>query len=143
MRRGKTPLLLMEQLVMLLVFALAAALCLQAFVSADRLSRQLEARDRAAELVQSAAETLRHTGGDFSQTAALLGAQHQDEDSLGIDYADDWALAGEASRYTLHASRQASDVPGLGRARLWVQEEGADQELLLLDITWQEVNGRG
>ena len=32
MRHNKTPLLLMEQMIMLLVFALAAAICLQAFV---------------------------------------------------------------------------------------------------------------
>ena len=36
--RSKAPLLLMEQMVMLLVFALAAALCLQAFVKSDGLS---------------------------------------------------------------------------------------------------------
>ena len=38
--KSKAPLALMEQMVMLLVFALAAALCLQAFVQSDRLSRE-------------------------------------------------------------------------------------------------------
>ena len=33
--RSKTPLALMEQMVMVLVFALAAALCLQVFVVSD------------------------------------------------------------------------------------------------------------
>ena len=37
--RSKAPLALMEQMVMVLVFALAAALCLQAFALADRISR--------------------------------------------------------------------------------------------------------
>ena len=36
--RSKAPLLLMEQMVMLLVFALAAALCVQAFVKSDAIS---------------------------------------------------------------------------------------------------------
>ena len=45
--RSKAPLILMEQMVMLLVFALAAALCLQAFVKSDALSSRGEARDRA------------------------------------------------------------------------------------------------
>ena len=45
--KSKAPLMLMEQMVMLLVFALAAALCLQAFVKADEISKQAEARDRA------------------------------------------------------------------------------------------------
>ena len=61
--KSKAPLLLMEQMVMLLVFALAAALCLQAFVKSDGLSGNSEARDRAVTLCQTAAETVRHSGG--------------------------------------------------------------------------------
>ncbi|MCI9425675.1 MAG: hypothetical protein HFF30_08945, partial [Flavonifractor sp.] len=45
--RSKAPLVMMEQMVMLLVFALAAALCLQAFVRSDAQSKHSEARDRA------------------------------------------------------------------------------------------------
>ena len=45
--RSKAPLALMEQMVMVLVFALAAALCLQAFALADRISRQNAERDQA------------------------------------------------------------------------------------------------
>ena len=45
--RSKAPLLLMEQMVMLAVFALAAALCLQAFVKSDGLSGDSQDRDRA------------------------------------------------------------------------------------------------
>jgi Tfp pilus assembly protein PilX len=59
MRRSKTPLALMEQLVMVLVFALAAALCVQVFVLSDRTSRYGEARDRALLEAQSAAEALK------------------------------------------------------------------------------------
>ena len=60
--KSKAPLLLMEQMVMLLVFALAAALCLQAFVKSDAVSRRSGDRDRAVVLCQSAAEAIRHTG---------------------------------------------------------------------------------
>ena len=41
--KSRAPLALMEQTVMVLVFALAAALCLRAFVLADGISRQVEA----------------------------------------------------------------------------------------------------
>ena len=51
--KSKAPLALMEQLVMVLVFALAAALCVQAFFASDRMSRQGEARDRAVLLADS------------------------------------------------------------------------------------------
>ncbi len=139
MRRGKTALLLMEQLVMLLIFALAATLCLQAFVYAHRLSLDVEARDRAAELAQSVAETLRHTGGDFPGAARMLDAQQFDEDSLQLDLGADWAPAEDTARYVLGAGRQASDLPGLGRGQVWLRSEAEDRELLRLDITWQEV----
>ena len=43
--KSKAPLILMEQMAILLVFALAAALCLQAFVKSDSLSSR--SRDRA------------------------------------------------------------------------------------------------
>ena len=48
--RSKAPLVMMEQMVMLLVFALAAALCLQAFVQSDLLSKDIASRDRAITL---------------------------------------------------------------------------------------------
>ena len=54
---SKAPLLLMEQMVMLVVFALAAALCVQAFVRSDAASARNEARDEAVVLCQNAAET--------------------------------------------------------------------------------------
>ncbi len=139
MRRDKTALLLMEQLVMLLIFALAATLCLQAFVYAHRLSLDVEARDRAAELAQNVAETLRHTGGDFPGAARMLDAQQFDADSLQLELDADWAPVEDAARYVLGADRQASDLPGLGRGQVWLRNEAEDRELLRLDITWQEV----
>ena len=62
--RSKAPLVLMEQLVMVLVFALAAALCVQVFVLSDQTSRNYAARDRAAVAAQNAAEQLKGCGGD-------------------------------------------------------------------------------
>ena len=58
--KSKAPLALMEQIVMLLVFALAAALCLQAFVKSDQISRESQARSNAALAVQNTAETIRY-----------------------------------------------------------------------------------
>ncbi len=139
MRRNKTALLLMEQLVMLLIFSLAATVCLQAFVYAHRLSSDVEARDRAAELAQNVAETLRHTGGDFPGAARMLDTQQFDADSLQLDLDADWAPAEDTARYVLGAGRQESDLPGLGRGQVWLRDAAEDRELLRLEITWQEV----
>lgn len=142
MNRSKVPLVLMEQLVMLLVFALAAAVCLRIFVFADHASGQVQDRDRAAELVQNAAQVLRHTGGDFSRAAELLDAQHRDQNSLMIDYDGEWALATDTMRYTLGASR-VSDIPYLGMAEVWCRDEVEDLELFRLKVAWQEVAEHG
>ena len=58
--RSKAPLVLMEQLIMVLVFAVAAALCLRMFVGSDNLSRRYAATDRTVLEAQAAAEQLKH-----------------------------------------------------------------------------------
>ena len=45
--RSKAPLALMEQVVMVLVFALATALCLQVFVFSNQVSKRNAAIDHA------------------------------------------------------------------------------------------------
>lgn len=142
--KRKAPLSMMELMVMIAVFAMASALCLQAFVKSDQLSRRVEARDSAAVLCQSVAETLRHTEGDFRQAAQLLQAQHCEDDSLMLDYDSDWAIAEETMRYTLGASRVESAQPGLGKAEVWCRDEESDEELFRLEISWQKgVTPRG
>ena len=93
--KSKAPLILMEQMVMLLVFALGAALCLQAFVKSDSLSSRSEARDRAAVEAQNAAETVRHYGGSaqnaLSRAAEDLGAEYSEEFvTFTLFYDEDW-----------------------------------------------------
>ena len=66
--RNKTSLALMELLVMILVFSLAAALCLKAFAAADSISRDTALRTRAAFAAQNAAEAFK--GG--TQEGVLL-----------------------------------------------------------------------
>lgn len=121
--RSRAPLSLMEQMVMLAVFVLAAAVCLEAFVKSEEQSRASEARDRAAVVCQNAAEAIRHAG------RAEAGRQ---------DYDEDWTpVSGEDGAYRLEVREQESPVPGLGRAR--VQVSARDGETLFeLDIEWQE-----
>ena len=71
--KSKAPLSLMEQLIMLLVFALAAALCLQVFVLSGRVSRSCETKSNAVAAVQSAAEITKACKGDPQQLEQFLG----------------------------------------------------------------------
>lgn len=74
-QRSKAPLALMEQIIMILVFALAAAVCLQAFVYSDTLSKQGERRDLAVNRAQEVAEYCKAQGGDLDQVSAMMQAE--------------------------------------------------------------------
>ena len=113
--KNKTSLLLMEQLVMVLVFALAAALCLAAFVKADRISQETVRRDEAVLLAQNAAEVLKATSGDIERAKATASA----------------------SDYRLEIEHLKTGLPFMGQAeiRVWLGEA----LLFTLRTGWQEV----
>lgn len=122
--RSKTPLILMEQLVMVLVFALAAAICLRIFVYAEGISKRNEALATAALLAQNTAEELKMSRGE-----ALL----------------DWE-DGEACMYTERDGlrmevQESASVDGLREVCLRVFDQA---ELLFeIPVAWQEVKGDG
>lgn len=147
MKHNKTPLLLMEQMIMLLVFALAAAICLQAFVKADAWSEESVAQDQAVTITQSAAETIRHYGGvsdaALMKAAAALGAEYDSNtNSFTIEYDENWQVDELDGVYTLKASAMDSGWSGLAKAEVWVQDNTHNRGVFRLEVAWQtEVNG--
>ena len=143
--KSKAPLLLMEQMVMLLVFALAAALCLQAFVSSDGASSRSEQRDRAVTLCQEAAEVIRHGGGDpehaLSRAAELLDTAYggySEAYPLQINYNEDWTRSEDRNyAYCLRAHGLESEVPGLCKALVKVTDSTDTRTLFELEVAWQ------
>ena len=140
--RSKAPLLLMEQMVMLLVFALAAALCLQAFVKSDGLSGDSEDRDRAVILCQNAAETIRRFGGEtVSQDAARTLGYRYDHGVMYQEFDEDWEPV-EQGVYRLETEERPTEVPGLVSA--YVRVRKGSQALFELEVAWQgEVRDHG
>ncbi len=131
--KSKTPLVLMEILVAVLVFALAAALCLQAFVRTDRLSEQGELRDRAVLAAQSAAEAVKSCGGDMEQAADLLG---------GL-WADGFLTVHADDTLSLFVTPVDSGDALLGTALVEVYSNQDDARLFELTVAWQEVEEHG
>ncbi len=76
--KQKASLVMLEQAVMLLVFALAAALCLRVFAWSETASRKSEARDEAMLQAQNAAELVSHFDGDLEAAAAVYGGSVAD-----------------------------------------------------------------
>ena len=127
--RSKTPLALMEQTVMLLVFALAAALCLRAFAFADQTSRRNEAVDHAVLLAQNTAETLKAAGAAEGET---------------LWYTEELTAASDETEaaYRVEIRPEESGVAGLGRAVVSVYDAGGEA-LFSLSAAWQEVTVHG
>lgn len=71
--KSKTPLMLMELVIMLLVFVLAAGLCLRAFLWADSTSDRSAESDRTVTAAQNAAELTRYYRGDLEAAAKEMG----------------------------------------------------------------------
>lgn len=123
--KNKASLVLMEQLVMILVLSLAAAVCLRAFVLADQISRETEEKSRAAVFCQNAAETIK-ARGSVAQAAEQLGAKQEDRG---------WSLAVDG--FSLELRKTGSTQPGLAMAS--VRAVDGETELFSLTVGWQEV----
>lgn len=137
--KSKAPLSLMEQLVMLLVFALAAALCLQVFVFSAQTSRWCEARDRAVTEVQNAAEIVKASRGDLHQCASMLGGT-ADEQVWQIRYDDSWNISETDAAYQLTITAMPTQYAALGSAQILAKTESGE-ELFGVTVSWQEVHG--
>lgn len=135
--KSKAPLSLMEQLAMLLVFALAAALCLQIFVFSSQVSRDGEVRDRAVAAAQNAAEALKAAHGSLEEAAQTYGGTCQDEKwRMGFDEA--WQeVPVEDAAYCLVVTPTHNEVPLLDTADVLVQNREAEV-LFRLSVAWQE-----
>lgn len=126
--KNKAPLPLMEQLIMILVFALTAALCLRGFSLANQMSRRQQARQEAVLLAQNTAECLKNNHGSYEATAIQLNGTW-DGTHLTISYQDDLYLK---------AVPVATDSPFWGCAQ--IQVLGPQELLFELTVAWQEVN---
>lgn len=130
--KSKAPLVLMEQLLMVLVFALAAALCLRVFVLAEQMSRQNELRDQATVTCQTMAETLKHYKGNYAAAAASAG---------GVWDGSTWGLNGGKSpadgTYVAFAIPTDTGNALLGGAEITAMTEDGDW-LFDLTVAWQE-----
>ena len=132
--KNKAPLALMEQLIMLLVFALAAALCLQVFARSGSVSRRCEAQAFAATAVQNVAETVKHHHGDLS---ALNGGSDTNQALIGYD-AQWQETAPENAEYLILVTPEETSLTGLGKASVTART-CAGEELFAVAVCWQEV----
>ena len=135
--KRNASLALIEQVIMLLILIVAAALCLRAFVWSDQRSLYYTERDRAVVELQSAAEILKAKDGDFSAAAAAYGGSAT-EDQWVLDFDENWNITEKSGVYRICATVNGCDVDYLGGAILTVQPVDGET-LAQLTISWQEV----
>lgn len=125
--RSKAPLALMEQIIMILVFALTAAVCLQTFVYSNTLSKRGENENLAAAHAQEVVEYCKSLSGDLDQVCSSLSGERT-ENGLKVYYEDD--------KMTVNLSITDS-TQWLERATVSVELEDG-QEIFSLDTAWQK-----
>lgn len=136
--KNKASLLLMEQLIMILVFALAAAVCLKGFAYAAQTSLAICQQEEAVFLAQSAAEQIKAHHGAVEDTQYISGGTAQDplwvcfyDDQLNsVPSEDNW-------HYRLEIEKTPGNISGLGQADVRVHTADS-QQLVALTVAWQE-----
>jgi hypothetical protein len=127
---------LIEQLCMVLLFSIAAAICLQGFAKTNEISRAQQEKDSAVVIVQNAAEIVKHTGGDLDRVAQVLDG-HCDDTSVIVFYDDQWQpVPQEHSTFSLRI-QHVSSVAFLGTAQ--IQALRGNTVIFELHVSWQEV----
>lgn len=137
--RSKAPLALMEQLVMVLVFALAAALCVQAFAVSGHMSHSGAQRDQAVILAQNVAEVYKHCAGKQSEAIQQLGGEASGNLWTSF-YNENLASAdsAESAAYEVNVEQEHSSIAGLGTASVKVSAADDGEILFSLSVSWQE-----
>ena len=125
--RSKAPLALMEQIIMILVFALASAVCLQAFVYSDNLSKTGQQKEEALNLAQRVTEYCKDNHGDLDTVCTLLSAEKTEK---GLK------LASPEEKMTVSLEIQDSSEY-MEKAEVTVLgEDGA--VIYSMDVAWQK-----
>ncbi len=141
--KDRSSLQLMEILIMILVFALCAALCIQCFVWADGLSEDHRAKDIGVSEARNAAEAVKATRGDLIMASGLIGGSVR-EDSLYVYYGSALERITDPylASYTLRVSLCESGTNGLGKAHVSFCD-GDGEIIFEIYTAWQEERTNG
>lgn len=146
-RPTKSGLFAIELLIAVGIFSLCAAICMGLFVRAEVMSQDAADLNRAVSAARGAAECFKAAGGNLERTAALTGGETRNEDTLFIEFDENWQPlpAGEAGAFALSIAR-SGEAPGYAGALLEVKRydrsgsETTGESLLTWDIAALEVS---
>ncbi len=102
---SKSGLFLMELMVVILLFAICGAICLQMFAYASQTAKDSQALRNAALSAKSVAACHRSMDGDLEAVAQLLSGAVT-ETGLEIAYDDQWQIVDSQPTYVLALTQQ-------------------------------------
>lgn len=106
-RFSKSGLFLMELMVVILLFAISGAICLQMFAYASQTAKNAQNLRNATMSAKSVAECHNATAGDLEQMATLLAGTATDT-GLEIGYDDQWQSVDGQPTYILTLTEQGN-----------------------------------
>ena len=124
--KHKSSLVLMEQLIMVLAFALTAVMCIGMFMKSNQTSRDTQFRDGAVLVAQNGAEVVKNCAGDLEEAARILEGTMKDG-----------AVWVESEGYLMVITPVDSQAVGLGQAEICVSMDGI--LIYTLRTGWQKV----
>lgn len=134
---SKASLVLMEQVIMVLVFALVAAICIQTFVLARNISLRLEERDHAMNISQVLAETVKAYGGSLEEVGKELGGTI-DGKQLVFYYDDRWNEVSEVAKADYCAVFVQEEKDTFCRyGKVIVCDAAQERDIFSMRVAWQ------
>lgn len=125
MSRSKAPLVIMEQVVMIGLFALAAAVCLRVFVYVGQSSKALAQEERMLSAARTVAEI--YKAGDWAEL-----------DELGLVMDDEYHVSGQTEDgFIIHVTRHVQSE-FYWTADIVVSAPGVERDVTL-SVAGQEV----
>lgn len=125
----------MEQICMIAVFAVAAAICLRGFALAHEISEGRSDLDAAVLLAQDTCEILKYTEGDVDKAAEFLGGRVTDDGLIAYYDGNKMKTSRKKAVYVVKVSPSSSE-DGVGAAEVEVSSEG--KVIYGLTVAWQE-----
>lgn len=123
---------LMELLLAIMIFALAAAFCLSIFIHAKESSDNSAVLTQAVLMSRSAAECFKATGGNLSNTAAILGGL-EDDDTVTVFYDEErQSTEQKGSAFTLLGTKSSNK--GISTLDISVTD-GAGEQIYSLSVS--------
>ena len=137
--KNRTTFFFVEQLVMLLVFAMAAAVCIGIFSASSRIRQKALDQDRAVFLTQTAAELLKSCSGDLDALEEITGGTC-DVNRLTV-FCSHTLQQDPDGIYQLVIQKISGENTMVGTAAITVaRKEEPDRILFSVETAWQEVS---